>query len=209
MFGQYGRVHSSLSLLRFFVFVVWMIVVPHSHGPTSWIRMLLTPRLTGEPVAHVRHLPAIHEDRACRQLSSRRSPRTNLLRLLRLDPHRIRIWFADQRDTRPAVEVLRLSVPVAIVGDMSETPIGPQVPIRQHREGLGISVASLIERIEQQGGPAGTHPDTIRNIELGYKRASKPLMAAWARALGLSPIDVYQPEPVKSSIERAARTDVA
>lgn len=100
---------------------------------------------------------------------------------------------------------MHLSHPVATVIDMSDRVVGPQVPIRKYREALGVSVASLIERIEQHGGPANTHPDTIRNVELGYKRASKPLMAAWAHALGLPPVDVYQPEPVKSSLDRAAR----
>ena len=86
--------------------------------------------------------------------------------------------------------------------ETTDRPIGPQVPIRAHREAFGLSVAALIERIEQCGGPTGTHPDTIRNIELGYKRASKPLMTAWAKALGLTGLDVYQPEPLKSSAER-------
>lgn len=87
---------------------------------------------------------------------------------------------------------------------MTDRPIGPQVSIRALREAHGISVQSLIERIEQADGPQGTHPDTIRNVELGYKRASKPLMAAWARALGLTALDVHQPEPLKSSRERVA-----
>jgi hypothetical protein len=44
----------------------------------------------------------------------------------------------------------------------------------------------------------------IREIELGYKRASKPLMTAWAKALGISSLNVWQPEPLKSSRERVA-----
>jgi hypothetical protein len=99
---------------------------------------------------------------------------------------------------------LRLSVPVANLIDMTDRPIGPQVPIRALREAHGISVQDLIERIEQAGGPQKTHPDTIRNVELGYKRASNPLMTAWAKALGLTALDVYQPEPIKSSRERVA-----
>lgn len=87
---------------------------------------------------------------------------------------------------------------------MTDRPIGAQVPIRALREAHGFSVAKLIQRIEEVGGPEGTHPDTIRNIELGYKRASKPLMTAWAKALGLTALDVYQPEPLKSSRERVA-----
>ncbi|RIQ99288.1 XRE family transcriptional regulator [Mycobacteroides abscessus] len=87
---------------------------------------------------------------------------------------------------------------------MSDRPIGPQVPIRALREAFGFSVPALIERIEQADGPKNTHPDTIRNVELGYKRASKPLMTAWAKALGLSSLDVFQPEPLKSSRDRVA-----
>ncbi|KPG14508.1 hypothetical protein AN911_01835 [Mycobacteroides immunogenum] len=97
-----------------------------------------------------------------------------------------------------------LSTPVAKLIDMNDRPIGAQVPIRALREAFGFSVPTLIERIEQAGGPKGTHPDTIRNVELGYKRASKPLMTAWAKALGLSGLDVFQPDPLKSSRERVA-----
>lgn len=76
---------------------------------------------------------------------------------------------------------------------MQSTVRGPQVRIRDYREALGIDVKSLIERLEEQGQP-NVHPDTVRNVELGHKRASKALMTAWARALGLNPIDVWQPE---------------
>lgn len=80
---------------------------------------------------------------------------------------------------------------------------GPQIRIRALREAHGLSVSQLIDRIAEHGVD-GTHPDTVRNVELGYKRASKPLMTAWAKALGLSPLDVWQPEPLKSSRERIA-----
>lgn len=87
---------------------------------------------------------------------------------------------------------------------MSDKAIGAQVPIRSLREAYGLSVNDLIERIQQHGGPPKLHPDTIRNVELGYKRASTPLMTAWAKALNLTPLDVHQPEPIKSSRERVA-----
>lgn len=87
---------------------------------------------------------------------------------------------------------------------MSDKPIGLQVPIRALRIAHGLSVADLIERIKQQGGPEKIHPDTIRNVELGYKRASAPLLTAWAKALNVTPLDVHQPDPIKSSRERAA-----
>ncbi|MDO3327527.1 helix-turn-helix domain-containing protein [Mycobacteroides abscessus] len=80
---------------------------------------------------------------------------------------------------------------------------GPQIRIRALREAHGFSVSQLIDRIAAQGVD-GVHPDTIRNVELGYKRASKPLITAWAKALGLSSLDVWQPEPLKSSRDRVA-----
>lgn len=55
----------------------------------------------------------------------------------------------------------------------------------------GLTVAELVERIAAHG--VDVHEDTLRNIELGHKRASPPLLAAWANALRLSPLDVWQP----------------
>lgn len=76
---------------------------------------------------------------------------------------------------------------------MPSRPIGPQVRIRDFREMLHISVNQLAERIESHGYTEKLHPDTIRNVELGHKRASKLLMVAWSKALGLNPLDVWQP----------------
>jgi transcriptional regulator with XRE-family HTH domain len=77
---------------------------------------------------------------------------------------------------------------------MQSTVRGPQVRIRDYREALGISVSQLVERIRETGYTDTVHPDTIRNVELGHKRASKPLMTAWVKALGLNPLDVWQPD---------------
>lgn len=79
---------------------------------------------------------------------------------------------------------------------MQSHPLGPQVRIRDYREALGISVNQLVERIVATGYNENLHADTIRNVELGHKRASKPLLSAWIKALGLSPLDVWQPPPV-------------
>lgn len=70
-------------------------------------------------------------------------------------------------------------------------PIGPQVRIRDYRKARGLTIPGLVERIAAYG-PA-VHKATISNIELGYKRGSDELMTAWAKALGLDPLDVYQP----------------
>jgi transcriptional regulator with XRE-family HTH domain len=77
-------------------------------------------------------------------------------------------------------------------------PIGPQIRIRDLREAHGITVNQLVERIVATGYTDKLHPDTIRNVELGHKRGSKLLMVAWAKALGLSPLDVWQPAEAQS-----------
>lgn len=74
---------------------------------------------------------------------------------------------------------------------MIANPIGPQVRIRDLREAHGLTVKDLVNRIEAAGFKV--HPDTIRNVELGHKRASQDLMNAWARALNLHQLDVWQP----------------
>lgn len=78
-------------------------------------------------------------------------------------------------------------------------PTGPQVRIRDLREAHGITVNQLAERIIETGYTEKVHPDTLRNIELGHKRGSKLLMVAWAKALGLSPLDVWQPTAESSA----------
>lgn len=71
------------------------------------------------------------------------------------------------------------------------TLLGPQVPIRELRRAHGLSIAMLCDRIEPHLGKR-PHEDTIRNIELGHKRASVQLMTAWAKALKIAPLDVAQ-----------------
>lgn len=87
---------------------------------------------------------------------------------------------------------------------MSAIPIGPQVRIRDLRKAMGLSTQALIERIEGAGipGVGRVHPGTIRNVELGHKRASLPLMTAWARALGVNPVDIWQPSRSDVVIDR-------
>lgn len=87
---------------------------------------------------------------------------------------------------------LHLSLPVAKVSDVSARPIGPQIRIRDLRTAYGLTVKQLVERIGAEGIP-DIHEDTVRNVELGHKRASRALMTAWAKALGLGPLDVWQP----------------
>ncbi|MEU9516823.1 helix-turn-helix transcriptional regulator [Micromonospora sp. NPDC048169] len=80
---------------------------------------------------------------------------------------------------------------------MADKSIGPQVRIRDLRNAHGLSVRQLAARLAEFGMP-GVHEDTIRNVELGHRRASRPLITAWARALDVSPLDVWQPSPDES-----------
>lgn len=65
------------------------------------------------------------------------------------------------------------------------------VPIRELRIARGLSVNDLVERIHETTG-LRVHGDTIRNVELGHKRGSAKLMTAWATALRINALDVYQ-----------------
>ncbi|MEU6725595.1 helix-turn-helix transcriptional regulator [Nonomuraea wenchangensis] len=69
--------------------------------------------------------------------------------------------------------------------------IGPQVRIRDLRKAHGLTIPGLVQRIRAHG--VNVHKDTVSNVELGYRRASEELLTAWAKALGISPLDVYQP----------------
>lgn len=90
-------------------------------------------------------------------------------------------------------------------------PYGPQIRIRDFREARSLTISQLVERIKAEGYEARegqVSHDTIRNVELGYKAASKPLMTAWAKALGLNPLDVWQP-PAKPKSTRLSPKDSA
>lgn len=66
--------------------------------------------------------------------------------------------------------------------------IPPQVGLREIRKARGLTIPELVERIVEQGGK--TSADHISNCEIGWKRPSMPLLQAWAKALGLNPLDV-------------------
>lgn len=87
-----------------------------------------------------------------------------------------------------------------VSGMSNPTPLGPQVPIRELRKAYGLSIAQLCDRIEANGLDKRPHEDTIRNVELGHKRASQPLMSAWAKALGMTVLDVVQPAPAGEKV---------
>lgn len=74
---------------------------------------------------------------------------------------------------------------------------GPLVTIRDLRKAYGLSIPQLVERIGQQG--VSVDPDHISNVELGHKRPSQPLLTAWAKALGVLPLDVFVPDAKKKA----------
>ena len=79
----------------------------------------------------------------------------------------------------------------------------PQVGIRALREAYGLSIRDLMERIEEHGVVV-KDDSTIRHIEIGRRRPSKPLLNAWAKALGLNPLDVTVPIQTQSKPEADA-----
>lgn len=66
------------------------------------------------------------------------------------------------------------------------------VSIRALRDAHGLTQTQMAERIAEHG--FDITPQGVCNVETGNKRASKPLMTAWARALGIKPVDVQQHE---------------
>jgi transcriptional regulator with XRE-family HTH domain len=62
------------------------------------------------------------------------------------------------------------------------------VPLRALREAHALTTAELAARIAEFG--VDVHPDSLINIELGRKGVSNALRAAWARALGIKPLDI-------------------
>lgn len=64
------------------------------------------------------------------------------------------------------------------------------VSLRSLREAHGLTSPQLAERIAEHGVPVD--PDTLLNVELGHKKASRSLLTAWAGALGIKPVDIKQ-----------------
>lgn len=70
-------------------------------------------------------------------------------------------------------------------------PLGPMVRLKDVRRAhTTLTLKQLAERIGEQGVPiteAG-----LSNVENGNKVASTRLLIAWANALGLDPLNVWQ-----------------
>ncbi|OZE77154.1 hypothetical protein CH305_18120 [Rhodococcus sp. 15-649-2-2] len=68
-------------------------------------------------------------------------------------------------------------------------PLGPMVRIKDLRLAHGLSQAQLVERIGEQG--VAITEAGISNVENGNKKASDRLLTAWAKALGVEPLNVW------------------
>lgn len=62
------------------------------------------------------------------------------------------------------------------------------------REAHGLTSKQLAERIAEQG--LEVDPNSLLNVEVGRKKASKKLLAAWARALAINVVDIRQHEDI-------------
>lgn len=78
---------------------------------------------------------------------------------------------------------------------MQRTP--PMISLRSLREAHGLTSKQLAERIAEQG--LDVDPNSLLNVEVGRKKASKRLLTAWARALGVKPVDIRQHEDIFGS----------
>lgn len=65
----------------------------------------------------------------------------------------------------------------------------PTVSMRTLREAHGLTIAALTKKIEERG--VKVTADHISNCELGWKRPSNQLLHAWAKALGITRLDVF------------------
>ncbi|HWE90443.1 MAG TPA: helix-turn-helix transcriptional regulator [Pseudonocardiaceae bacterium] len=98
---------------------------------------------------------------------------------------------AQRKDTMPACE-----------------PVGPMVRIRALRHAYGLTAAQLADRMAELGVPVDRN--SLYNIESGAKKPSDRILDAYARALGVHPLDVWQglPRPATTEPDRVtAPTD--
>lgn len=70
--------------------------------------------------------------------------------------------------------------------------------IRDLRIAHGITIKQLVERIAEQG--VSITEAGISNVETGNKRASDRLLTAWAKALGVQPLDIWH-GPLRQPVE--------
>lgn len=79
----------------------------------------------------------------------------------------------------------------ATSSEMRTKATPPSVGIRVLREAHGLTIPALVRRIADEGVTVSA--DHISNCELGWKRPSNALLHAWARALGITRLDIQLP----------------
>ena len=73
---------------------------------------------------------------------------------------------------------------------MAQTqPLGPMVRIKDIRKARGLTLKQLADRIAEHG--VEISEGGISNVENGNKKASDRLLDAWAKALGIEPLEVW------------------
>lgn len=71
-------------------------------------------------------------------------------------------------------------------------PVGPQVRLKHLRLAHNLTQEQLAERIAEHGVTVTV--SAISNAENGNRPVSRKLTDAWAKALGVDPLDVWVPE---------------
>lgn len=64
------------------------------------------------------------------------------------------------------------------------------VRIRVLRQAHDLTIRELADRVGAHG--ATVSPAGLSNVENGHKRASERLLTAWAKALGVNTLDIWQ-----------------
>lgn len=83
----------------------------------------------------------------------------------------------------------------ATSSELRQRGVPPSVSIRTLREAHGLTIPALVKRIDEQG--VKVTADHISNCELGWKRPSNALLHAWAKALGITRLDISTAEPAE------------
>lgn len=69
-------------------------------------------------------------------------------------------------------------------------PLGPMVRIRALRDAYGLTAEHLADRMAELGVPIDRN--SLYNIERAAKKPSNRVLDAYARAVGVNPLDVWQ-----------------
>lgn len=75
--------------------------------------------------------------------------------------------------------------------------LGPQVPLRELRKALGLTLSQLAAQIRDCGYHRAPTEGTLANVELGRQAGSRKLMTAWAIALRLPPQAILQDDELR------------